>query len=336
MQNYAGDGDFMELVSRGEDLINEWIRSHKEESLHLEFKQLGGVSNGQFEGQTRDIVARALSGMSNAEGGLILFGVSPRSKNQIDVIGGLSPISNVTIIAAKIQAGIASLVQPEPRGILVKPILASAGNGSGYIALFCPSSDDRPHMAVSTNREFRYYRRGSQGNSPMGPREVRDLMLMQKQATIVTRLRPTNRYGPKEDGRERFTFTVNLKNDGKIAASAPFVKLFIDGHAPHMADYRAPDAGHIITRSFSSGHIGFYTASSYLIHADDEVDFCSVDFNLYKLASGYSIRRDMHVQVIDFDVIFGAENCPAARVRRQLSAQELVDSYMRASAFRFQ
>jgi hypothetical protein len=139
------------------------------EDLHLDAK----------EWPTRDddaqrILAKALSGFSNADGGILVIGLEARSvkKGDPDLIQSLKPVTDAVGVKSKIENLIGNLIEPPLPGIRVAEVLQSAGQSSGFVLVYIPPTDGLP---VRSRKHSNFYMRVSAGTFPMEYFQLADL-----------------------------------------------------------------------------------------------------------------------------------------------------------------
>jgi hypothetical protein len=100
----------------------------------------------------------------------------------------------------------------------VEAIASKKQTGAGYVAIFVPPSERRPHMSVA---EHRFFRRGADGTRKMKQGEIRDLVLAPRQGRLELRTLF------ESSGSIGDIFLVKvflaLENVGRVPVSAPFV-----------------------------------------------------------------------------------------------------------------
>jgi hypothetical protein len=84
------------------------------------------------------------------------------------------PIPNCSRLRGRVTSAIPELLSPQHSGITVDAINDDKDPSAGYLIIYVPRSDFRPHMSMS---EHRYFRRGSDGTRKLEHSEIRDLML---------------------------------------------------------------------------------------------------------------------------------------------------------------
>jgi hypothetical protein len=252
---------FDDLIQRGETVIDEFITEPREETLHLEFKSTTS-GPGQLNKDDAKLIAKALSGFANAEGGLLVVGVRTKRRYNIDVAVAKSPIDEVEKVRNRVVALLSDALSPPHSGITVEAI--KSPDGTGYLAILVEPSENRPHMSV---KEHRYFRRGSEGTRVMEHGEVKDLMLAPRQGKLgISHYfqldRPTSEHHSYD-----FDWVLCVRNDGKVPVRAPFLTC----HSPFLLPPRRT-MNSLVHRTTQSRKNGIFGRSDLILHVEDEVE----------------------------------------------------------------
>ncbi len=113
---------FQRLRDRAE--INAQIG--QTENLHLDCKIW---PTNDTDGQR--ILAKALAGFANAEGGVVVVGLEakPRAKYDPDLINAEVPVADAMALKARIEGLIGDLVEPPLQGVRVEAVSGELQNG---------------------------------------------------------------------------------------------------------------------------------------------------------------------------------------------------------------
>lgn len=247
-----------DLREKGEAVLEELLRTQAEETLHIEFKSLSDNSGEQLTRPDRQLLAKAVCGMANAEGGTIVVGIRTKRLDNIDVASAKTPIGNCARLRNLLVATIPEILSPQHTKIEVFTVDDIEDASRGFVIIEVPGSDDRPHMS---NVHHQYFRRGSDGTRLLEHAEIRELMLGARQGILDIRLHP------RASTRSGLTFGVFLTavivNAGRIAVRAPYIKFESAGLTWRSAssDYQE--------RNMVSGY-GMYSTSSVIVHVADE------------------------------------------------------------------
>jgi hypothetical protein len=142
---------FKLFQSGGYDEIDKMVKEQQEENLFLDFKRKGRPDHAGADRSDREIYGTALSGFSNASGGVIVWGVDSRkgpNKNDPDVAQQLEPIEYVKRYLTDLNSYLNQALIPANTGIQNILILEPDKNDTGFIVTYVPESDFAPHRAL--------------------------------------------------------------------------------------------------------------------------------------------------------------------------------------------
>lgn len=120
------------------------------EGLHLECKSPAGASLNKG---LKDKLAISLSGFSNAEGGVVLWGVSTTKHNhsKLDVLSQLEPIANCISFEKQVKIAIPTLTTPSILNCQTKLIKQRKTDTRGIIAAYIPKTLGDPLITTTDN-----------------------------------------------------------------------------------------------------------------------------------------------------------------------------------------
>lgn len=149
------DQDLLRLYGNLTDISSlrrAYITSRAEETNHLEFKQKSDGSNPAIGDRDRYNFSKALSSFSNADGGLLVWGISTRKRSGRDYASALKPITGVDVFAESFRDSLIDSVVPRNHKVQIKTIRNRQGNG--FVVCMIPASDDVPVRAMNADREY--------------------------------------------------------------------------------------------------------------------------------------------------------------------------------------
>lgn len=152
---------FQKLIYFGEDAIDEFILDRQTEELFLDFKQVipTGKNLHTLHRDDRKILAKAISGFGNSEGGVIVWGVECARDNEVgDVAQAKVKVQNVHRFLSWLENAISGCTIPSHNKVR-NHIISVDANGDGFIATYIPKSEITPLM-TTTNSTI-YIRSGS-------------------------------------------------------------------------------------------------------------------------------------------------------------------------------
>lgn len=139
--------------------IEEFIAEGETEGLYLECKSPSVPKLIQKE---KSELASALSGFSNTEGGVIIWGVSTikHLHGNLDVLTQIEELGNCDYFAKQIETSIPQLTIPAITNSKTKVIKKSKRNGRGIIITYVPKTLGDP---VQSNKDNHFYFRAGDG-----------------------------------------------------------------------------------------------------------------------------------------------------------------------------
>jgi len=328
-----------DIQTRGLSALRDIVAENREETLHLEFKTLSDQSGTSVTKDDRRTIARAICGMSNAEGGLLLVGIETKTVDQVDVGVDLRPVADIDAFRNRIVGWLPDCLSPQHVTISVH-VIQDAGS-RGYLAIQIPASDLRPHMS---NVHHQYFRRGSSGTRVMEHGEVRDLMLAPREGVLRLGYRFAHSMTAPQH-RYKFDFILSLENAGKVAVRAPYMKVVGDARCQRFADVHT-------LRRHPDGAVGIYLNRDMLIHVDDQISVGKIpsglqisgydDVPIAKLLTiigGRETTPNFRVghspnsatdELINIEVSYGAENAKTVVERIALNKADMIDLMSKA------
>lgn len=226
---------FNELVARGEAAIDDWIVDEVSEGIRFECKRKENADRPNLDGTDRKTLGKTLSAFANSEGGLLVWGVDAREVDGIDKLIDKHPIANLAAFQSKVCHAISELISPPIAGIQIQVIPAANQPGAGYLAIYVPSSDRRPHMCTYSSERGFFFRNGH-SSVAMEVHHIRDQMLRLALAKLTLRWEVRVAWSEKKDhGRSGIAdwrlpiyFDFYLDNLSQVSARAPYLKIQSD------------------------------------------------------------------------------------------------------------
>lgn len=165
--------DLADILERGEAAFIAAIELGVTEGLNLEFKGVTTrlFSEGSLNRDGRRLIAKAVSGFANSDGGLIVLGIGCRPREGVDQARTLEPIPNLSKSFSSLNSQLGELVQPRHDGVRAFRVLSAAREDEGYIVLDVQRSERRPHMSSASKS---YYKRSNASTFEMEHYDVED------------------------------------------------------------------------------------------------------------------------------------------------------------------
>jgi hypothetical protein len=334
---------FDEIVAKRYSVIDALVADGREETLHLEFKEVERPGQEYFTKEDKKRIAETLSGLANADGGLLIIGVRTEREDNVDVARELKPFNGLLKRRNILVAMLGEVLNPEHPGIRVEQVEASeASADTGYLLVHVAPSQRRPHMSV---KHHTYFRRGSTGTRPMEHGEVKDLMLAPRGGEL--KLVHHFRRGSHAGTTFSFDFRVALRNVGLVAVCAPFLTWRPHPDRPSLqmiGDFE----GNFRSTPALERKEGAYGRGGVIVHIEEQVEIAQMpvvivfppefgsDFAACverTLRSGdlpFTIR-DFHTvgpddHAIQMEVSYGAKNLPAQSETVLLTKREVFEA----------
>lgn len=144
--------------------IQDLITNEVEESTELEYKSMVKVNNWKSE------LAKDVSAMANANGGIIIYGVGEKAINGRSVPKEIVPIPNTEISKDSLSQIISANIQPKIEGIEIMTIPV---NADGVIFVVKIPQSTTAHQNKLT---LKYHKRRNATIEAMEDYEIRDVM----------------------------------------------------------------------------------------------------------------------------------------------------------------
>jgi len=144
-------------------LINE------SEDSHFDCKEWPISDN-----DAQKMLAKAASGFTNAEGGVLVIGMKAESKpnDEPDVVTSAAPVSDTAFVKSRVLNLIGNLVEPGIVGVKAREVNDQEGAKSGFVVLYVPASDGLPRRS---RKDWRFYQRIGSGTLPMEYFQIEDM-----------------------------------------------------------------------------------------------------------------------------------------------------------------
>jgi hypothetical protein len=230
---------FEELAAGKWPSVQEWIRTERTESLHLEFKSRDEVvrPDDKLTSQDEDDIARTISGFAIVEGGVLVIGLrtnNSRGKRDPDKVDADSARQDSAYLvdagayARAVRQRMRALTDP-PVGIREVLAIVDPDDGKrGVVVVLVPDSEAKPHRTMrglSANRAERYYERSH---------TITDVMSHSMLAALFggsppPRLRLVLRWEDATVHGANPQIRSWLRNDGRGVAEKPGVRIDHNG-----------------------------------------------------------------------------------------------------------
>jgi hypothetical protein len=240
---------FGDLDVMSQDEILKLIAEHAEESLTLEFKGSGALTNSK---ENKKELAKDVSAMANSAGGVIVYGIAEESH----CANELSPIDGSTYTKEWIEHILESRIHRRIDDFKIIPIRIDGKLDQSIYVLVIGESRDAPHMA-----DGKFYKRHNFQVLEMEEYEVRQAynrvtrtsLLLKDIRVEVDRITRHDRY-LSDDGRETVSFNyyleVYIENTGSTIEQLYKLNLTV----PTSVFVTHPDSGELKANYIRSEH----------------------------------------------------------------------------------
>ena len=184
------------------------------EDLHLDCKTWPANDN-----DAQKVLAKALCGFANADGGVIVVGLEAKSgpnKDDPDVIQRALPVTDALAVKSRIENLVGQLVEPPPEGVQVEPVFEIPGQPAGFVLIAVPATEGLP---CRSRKDWKFHQRISAGTYPMEYFQIADMFGKRRRPLLKIYLEDgeTTRM---QDIADR-SFTVGIENRGRGVAKFP-------------------------------------------------------------------------------------------------------------------
>lgn len=171
------------------------------------------------DGDAQRVVAKAVCGFANGDGGVIVIGMIAKAgpnKDDPDQIQATQPVADTTLVKTRVQDLIGQLVEPGITGVRVNEINDSTGTKSGFVTVLVPATEGLP---CRSRKDWKFYQRISSGTYPMEYFQIADMFGKRRRPMLELHLDEGTVQGTG-DSRYRL-FYLGIKNSGRAIAKYP-------------------------------------------------------------------------------------------------------------------
>jgi len=172
--------------------------------------------------EAQRVLAKALCGFANADGGVIVIGMEAKagpSKYDADVIQRAVPVSDAMAVKSRIEGLIGDLVEPRLQSVLVAVISDTPDAKTGFVLVSVPPTEGTP---CRSRKQRDFYQRITAGTYPMEYFQIADMFGKRHRPRLSLYL---------EEGRYRLEgqiyereLTLGIENRGRAVARFPSVR----------------------------------------------------------------------------------------------------------------
>jgi hypothetical protein len=175
------------------------------------------------DSEAQKTIAKAACGLTNAEGGVLLFGMKARkADDEPDVVDSAAPVKDTSAVSSKILDLVGQLVEPGIQGIRVNCVNDPPTAKSGFVIVYIPRSDGPPRRS---RKDWKFYLRIGSGTFPMEYFQIEERFGRGPRAKLEVCLEMESiKYLTSDPITPCRWFVLGLKNTGLGAAKFPSIR----------------------------------------------------------------------------------------------------------------
>ena len=208
-----------ELFSQLQNAASVMALIGEAEDAHLDCKEW---STNDKDAQK--VLAKAATGLTNADGGVIVFGMKAESrpKDEPDVVTGPAPVLDTSYVKSRILGLISNLIEPGIVGIEAREIADQPNSKTGFVVVYIPKSDGSPRRS---RKDSTFYQRIGSATLPMEYWQIEVMFGKRPNPDLVLHLEviPTRSHGLGGHVPLR-SLVLGLTNDGLGIAKFPGIR----------------------------------------------------------------------------------------------------------------
>lgn len=185
------------------------------ETGELDFTRKKDPDTARLHVEDQRGLAKAISGFSNSEGGLLIWGVEAKPTKDPeapDVASGFFPIRNVDAFAGKLNSLVHRATTPVASRVENRPIIENQRRKEGFCLTYVPAVDNPPYR-TNLQGYHTYYKRAASSFYEMEPYDIRDVIFRFRYPKLLVQINPTESARDSADVR---VFSVSLYNQGPV------------------------------------------------------------------------------------------------------------------------
>ncbi|MDT0123888.1 ATP-binding protein [Paenibacillus sp. RRE4] len=217
---------FKQIVDGGYNGIKNMIGT-TEENLFLDFKRKANPLVDGLKREDKTTYAKALSGFSNASGGVIVWGIDARKEGNTgpDVASEEKPIAGLKRFLTDLNSLISDALDPVNTGVINREIYLNDDSecDKGFIVSYVPASDLPPHRAMCT--ENIYYTRAGDNFIMMEHFMLEDAFGKRRKPHLEIFTKLVRHPISIMNNNQKFHVLIGIKNVGKYMANYPSLRV---------------------------------------------------------------------------------------------------------------
>ncbi|WP_339307651.1 ATP-binding protein [Paenibacillus sp. FSL R5-0519] len=324
---------FKQIVEGGYNGIKSMIGT-SEENLFLDFKR---KTNPLLDGLKRDdktTYAKALSGFSNASGGVIVWGIDARKEGNTgpDVAREEQPIAGLKRFLTDLNSLISDALVPVNTGVINREIYINDDPKSdkGFIVSYVPASDLPPHRAMCT--ENIYYTRAGDNFIMMEHFMLEDAFGRRVKPKLEIYCRVVRHRTSIVSNTPSFHLLIGIKNKGKYMANYPALRVKAVSGCKYAIETSSSNIINInlnnvlqTEQKIQESGIFFAGGVSDCIHPNTYLEVTRLNPEKEWSDRESLIGLAMRDEKIIFEYSLYAEGCPEETETVEITAEEIMD-----------
>jgi hypothetical protein len=188
------------------------------EDVHFDCKAWPDSDN-----DAQKVLAKAACGLTNAEGGVIVIGMTAKSmsKDDPDVVQSAAPVTDTTAVKSRVLDLLGQMVEPGIENVRVTEVNDVAGAKSGFVIVYVPASDGPPRRS---RKDWKFYQRIGSGTFPMEYFQIEDRFGRTPHPKLELYLEPSGIKTGIDARTPLREFTLGLTNAGRGVAKFPSIR----------------------------------------------------------------------------------------------------------------
>jgi hypothetical protein len=287
------------------------------EDLHLDCKIWPSSDN-----DAQKILAKALCGFANGDGGVIVIGMEAKggpNKDDPDLIQQAKPVTDALAVKSRIENLVGQLVEPGLEGVRVATVFDPPDAPSGFVLVDVPATEGLP---CRSRKDWRFYLRISAGTLPMEYFQIADMFGKRRRPSLKLYLEPGGI--EMRFGQSVRLLILGIENRGRAVARFPSIQFRrssgllvdsfgIDGAQGFGLPQRSSDAEWIV---FGGG-------ADHVVHVGSLLTITRLMQHPRPLAGQpqRAGRRLLHFEEVTLNVQLAAEEFPTRWESRTISSQ---------------
>jgi len=176
------------------------------------------------EDDAQKMIAKAVCGLANADGGVLVIGMkaAAKPKDEPDVVTAEASVSDTSLVKSRLLGLISNLVEPGIVGLEAVEIADKPHSKSGFVVVYIPTSEGPP---VRSRKDWKFYLRNGSATLPMEFRQIQDRFGARPHARLLLFCsQPETRPQPMAFGIFQRIFRLIVKNEGRGLARFPAIR----------------------------------------------------------------------------------------------------------------